>query len=374
MRKFLLGATATAVAMASAVASAEENKWYLNAGLGYQFMSEESDLDDAPVIVLSIENKLSDNWGVEGMLTYGTADSSSDNPDRDAEVIFGSLNMLRYYGEQNGLSPYAAVGIGQGALEFDGGLDQESYFTQLNAGGGFRYKLQDNLSLRTDARYFYATDTDANDVILSVGVSFAMGQKSSSSMMPAPAPALGPADGDADGVADTVDQCPGTPAGIAVDAKGCALDKDGDGVPNYRDKCPNTPAGRQVDKFGCKFVLKQTESIKLQVNFPSGSAVIPATQRAEVAKVAEFMKKFSGVRTVIEGHSDSTGAASFNKQLSQKRADAVRLMLINEFGIAANRLSAIGYGEERPIADNNTAAGRLANRRVVAVMEAEVAN
>mgnify|MGYP000338751550 CR=1 FL=1 len=94
---------------------------------------------------------------------------------------------------------------------------------------------------------------------------------------------------------------------------------------------------------------------------------------SELKKVAEFMKRFGGVKAVVEGHSDSTGAAAYNKQLSQRRADAVRNALIKEFGIDASRLSAIGYGEERPIADNSTKAGRQANRRVVAVMEAEVA-
>ena len=84
------------------------------------------------------------------------------------------------------------------------------------------------------------------------------------------------------------------------------------------------------------------------------------------------MNKFGGVSTVVEGHADSNGAAAYNKQLSQRRADAVRNALIRDYGIAANRLSAVGYGEERPIADNKTAAGRSANRRVIAVMQAEV--
>ena len=82
--------------------------------------------------------------------------------------------------------------------------------------------------------------------------------------------------------------------------------------------------------------------------------------------------KYGGTATVVEGHADSTGAAAYNKQLSQRRADAVRNALIRDYGIAANRLSAVGYGEERPIADNKTAAGRLSNRRVIAVVPVEV--
>lgn len=84
------------------------------------------------------------------------------------------------------------------------------------------------------------------------------------------------------------------------------------------------------------------------------------------------MTKFGGVKAVVEGHADSNGAAAYNKQLSQRRADSVRKALIRDYNIAENRLSAVGYGEERPIADNKTSEGRRANRRVVAVIQAEV--
>src|SRR6266480_4920628 len=60
-----------------------------------------------------------------------------------------------------------------------------------------------------------------------------------------------PVDSDGDGVPDGIDQCPATPAGVHVDAKGCPLDSDGDGVPDGVDQCPNTPAGTKVDAAGC---------------------------------------------------------------------------------------------------------------------------
>ncbi|MDP4272186.1 MAG: OmpA family protein, partial [Bacteroidota bacterium] len=60
-----------------------------------------------------------------------------------------------------------------------------------------------------------------------------------------------PIDSDGDGVADYLDKCPNTPAGVQVDAKGCPIDSDSDGVPDYLDKCPNTPAGVHVDAKGC---------------------------------------------------------------------------------------------------------------------------
>lgn len=368
MRKILMGAAVAAVIAAPAMADDHSNKWYLNAGLGYQIFDSAWDLDEAAAVVLGVEKKLTKDWGVEFGASYSDTDNSYGVGAADAEVTFLSASAIRYYNAGEKLEPYAALGLGMGFINFH--TIREEEITQANLGGGFRYALSGPLSLRADARYYYGFDHETDDGIVSLGLSYALGGDSKPAPAPMPAKA---ADSDADGVADTMDQCPGTPAGVAVDAKGCALDKDGDGVPNYRDKCPNTPAGRQVDKFGCKFVLTHTESIKMDVKFPLNSDAIPASQISELKKVADFMKKFSGVKAVVEGHSDSTGAASYNKQLSQRRADAVRNALIKEFGIDASRLSAIGYGEERPIADNSTTAGRQANRRVVAVMEAEVA-
>ncbi len=369
MRKKLLGAAMAAAVALPVMADDHQGKWYLNAGAGYQWFDSSWDLEATPVAVLGVEYRISKDWGVEGAATYSETTNNYGVGARDGEsVVFASLSALRYYDAGEKLEPYAAIGLGAGTIEYQAVGREET--TQANVGGGFRYALSGPLSLRADARYYYGFDHETDDGVLSFGLSYALGGESK----PAPvAVVVVNNDGDADGVIDTMDQCPGTPAGVAVDGKGCALDKDGDGVPNYRDKCPNTPAGRQVDKFGCKFVLKHTESIKMDVKFPLNSDAIPTSQVSELKKVADFMKKFSGVKAVVEGHSDSTGAADYNRQLSQRRADAVRRALIKEFGIDASRLSAIGYGEERPIADNSTKEGRQANRRVVAVMEAEVA-
>ena len=364
MQKVLMGA-AVAVAVCSSLASADEGKWYLNPAIGYQVFDSSRDLDPEATALFGVEKELSDKWGVEFRATFADADNYRDNPNRDAEVASGNLDVIRYYkSEGSRFTPYSAFGIGHAETNYETGAND--VYTQMNLGGGVRYALDSNWSLRADARYFYGNDNETDDGIVSLGLSYAFGGKE------APKPAPAPADSDSDGVPDSADQCPNTPVGVAVNANGCPLDRDGDGVPNYLDKCPNTPAGRQVDKFGCKFVLKHTESIKLEINFALNSDAIPAAYVGELKKVADFMNKFGGVSAVVEGHADSTGADAYNKELSQRRADAVRNALIRQFGIASNRLSAVGYGEERPIADNSTKEGRAANRRVVAVMAAEV--
>ena len=183
-----------------------------------------------------------------------------------------------------------------------------------------------------------------------------------------------PLDRDNDGVPDHKDQCPDSKAGAAVDDSGCVIDNDidKDGVANSVDQCPNTSAGRQVDAKGCKFVLTRTEEISMEVNFASNSSNVEQGEYPEIEKVAKFLQKYGDVSTVIEGHTDDRGAASYNLNLSQARASAVRNVLIERYGIAANRVTAQGFGEANPIETNDTKAGRLANRRVVAVMKAQI--
>ncbi len=373
MRKIIIGAAISTVMLSTLVSADEGGKWYLNGGVGYQVFDQVSggaDLDNMGVLVLGAEKKLSDNWGVGFWLDYGEADGKYISA-LDVDYASANLDLVRYFGSGGKFEPYTTLGIGHVAQSLeDDALDPDFESTQLNAGAGFRYLFTEALSLRADARYLYDTDDELNHGLVTLGLSYAFGVEPSAPPMPVPEAIVN--DMDADGVEDGVDQCSGTPAGIAVDAKGCPLDRDSDGVPNYRDKCPNTPAGRQVDKFGCKFVLTSTESIKLEIGFASNSDVIPTVFNGELEKVAVFMKKYSGVSVVIEGHTDSMGAAAYNKSLSQRRADAVRKALIDDYGIAANRLRAVGFGEERPVASNDTAQGRKANRRVVAVMEAEV--
>jgi len=117
--------------------------------------------------------------------------------------------------------------------------------------------------------------------------------------------------------------------------------------------------------------LKHTVSVRLDVQFESGKAIVRDAYAGNLAEVGTFLQSHPTVRAEIEGHSDSTGSAAQNTRLSQRRAENVRLYLIGHYGIDGSRLSAKGYGPARPVADNATEEGRAQNRRVVAVLEAQ---
>lgn len=191
---------------------------------------------------------------------------------------------------------------------------------------------------------------------------------------PAPVPVVivapvPPADSDKDGVIDVNDKCPGTASGVAVDARGCPLDSDKDGVIDSADLCPQTRIGLAVDSKGCPPPIEENVKIAIGVLFASGKAEIQANSTDDINKLGEFMQTYPTTTTVIEGHTDSVGSAALNKGLSQRRAEAVRDYLIKNYSIDPNRIKAVGYGSERPVADNATAEGRKMNRRTEAAVE-----
>jgi len=171
-------------------------------------------------------------------------------------------------------------------------------------------------------------------------------------------------DSDNDGVVDPVDQCPGTTQGVFVDITGCPRDYDMDGIPDYLDQCPNNVRGVSVNRKGCpRYKKENLEELKHGIQFRTGSAELSTPSYATLDNIVELMNKYSIVKLEIQGHTDNVGDSEKNKKLSQERAQAAADYLI-ESGIAPNRIKAVGYGSEKPIASNREFVGRARNRRV----------
>jgi len=112
-------------------------------------------------------------------------------------------------------------------------------------------------------------------------------------------------------------------------------------------------------------VAKKSENLILKnIHFDSGKATLKKGSEGEIKRVLDFLNKDSSLKAEIQGHTDSSGKAEFNLKLSQRRAETIRDALIAK-GISADRLTAKGYGETTPIADNKSVNGRRQNRRVV---------
>jgi OmpA-OmpF porin, OOP family len=171
-------------------------------------------------------------------------------------------------------------------------------------------------------------------------------------------------DSDGDGINDEEDKCVNQ-AGVAR-YQGCPIpDGDGDGINDEEDKCPTEPG--VASNQGCPEikpdVIQKVNYAAKNIFFATGSAKLLAKSNKSLNEVAKIMTENPTLKLDVEGHTDNTGKTDKNLSLSESRAAAVKAYLVSK-GIDESRLASAGYGQDQPVADNKTAAGRAKNRRV----------
>lgn len=306
-----------------------------------------------------------------------------------------------------------------------GGIGASKYGNVIGAfipvGGGFQFNLFGETNLYTQLQYRIPVTTEANNYHfqVSIGIGGLISSKKEEAAPPPPPP---PADTDGDGIIDSEDACP-TVFGLAR-YKGCPIpDTDKDGINDEQDKCPNVPgvakyngcpvpdtdkdgindeedkcpqvagvaryqgcpvpdtdgdgvndeddrcpnvAGTLANK-GCPEVnveqIKKVEYAAKRIFFVTGSAKLSAKSNPALNSVVTLLNEDKNLKLSIEGHTDNVGKADYNKNLSDKRAASVKSYLVSK-GVDESRLTAEGFGMEKPVATNKTAAGRAQNRRV----------
>jgi outer membrane protein OmpA-like peptidoglycan-associated protein len=185
-----------------------------------------------------------------------------------------------------------------------------------------------------------------------------------------------PLDTDGDSVPDSFDACPRVPGEVtaARGTNGCPkpIDRDADGIADPQDACPAEPGVVSIDPKlnGCKApppaatLGEQRIGISQQVEFETGTSVLRPESDAILREVMRVLVEHPElVRVEIQGHTDDRGTREFNQRLSEERARSVMSWLVAR-GIAETRLMAKGYGQDQPLAENATEAGRALNRRV----------
>ena len=331
-------------------------------GLGNSYYKEDGLYTGAALgIELTPSTQFQVEYGVSNTDAIGVdrSDGSEfDGYDAEQEMISG--NFLVGFEEfsgytENAFKPYMLVGAGQSKLEIedaDGDRAAETTDTIGNLGLGAMYRINDALSLRGEARAIHNFDNNWWEGMALAGLEVVLGGH----LKPTVA------------VPPVVEPDVYVPPVVVVEED---VDSDGDGVVDSLDACPGTPMNVVVDERGCPIPVDITDELKmeLRVFFDNDKSNIKAQYQPEIAKVAEKMREYPNSTARIEGHASKTGpSARYNQRLSEARAVAVKSMLTNEFGIAPNRLSTVGYGYDRPIADNDTEEGRAMNRRVYAII------
>ncbi|NJA06283.1 OmpA family protein [Methylococcaceae bacterium WWC4] len=260
------------------------------------------------------------------------------------DLVGGSAD-LQYYLFRDKFSPYAVVGLG--GMNTCASANCGIGFIG-EAGVGASYEVNDHLLIRSDVRYRYNNNLNAqvqpgtdefHDMTVNLGVVIPFGDKPKYA-------------------AKTDTRAAPAPFAVAPKPDCSTLDSDGDGVNDCLDKCPGTIKGAIVDAKGCavRLILKGQ-------HFKYDSAELSLNAKELLDGVAKDLIAFPQKNDIqVQGHASSEGSDSYNMKLSQRRAHSV-VDYLKMKGVT-NKLSAQGYGETQPIADNETEAGKAENRRV----------
>lgn len=365
-RKVLLSCVCASAVVSTATNAQDESGFTLTPMIGGMFFDSEKNLDDSVTGSVAAGYRFDSPWAVE--LAYLRSNPDFDAGNGDADLDQYRLDGLYHLEAKDKLQPFVLAGLGEN--EFESG-NSRGHDTFANVGAGIKYAVSSLLSLRSDIRIIQGLDSGDTDFGANLGAQFTFGGESkpkSKTKKAESKPSV--KDSDNDGVADQFDNCPTTPANTKVDSSGCVvvMDSDKDGIVDSQDNCPNSAAGAKVDDKGCYVVLKEKVSVALNVNFANNSDEVLSDSVAEVKQVADFMAQYPLTTVEIEGHTDSSGSAAYNLQLSQKRADAVAKILVETFNVSSDRVKAMGYGESQPLVANDSRANMAKNRRVTAVV------
>ena len=418
--KISLASLALVATVGSVQAQDENSKWAIGFGINavdirtpHQFgdflkdWGGTKDLNILPAVTkLSVARYIGAGFSAEIEGSLNKIKEGFDGYSEDKS--FWSANLQAKYAlrrlfttESGWFDPYIKVGGGYTAYEsrFD---DKEGGFKAL-AGGGINFWFTDHLGVNLQTGYHHGFQKNGTDYFQhSAGIVIKFGSKDTDKdgipdnkdacpevaglkefngcpdtdgdgipdkddacpEVAGPKEFNGCPDTDGDGIADKDDKCPDV-AGPAENG-GCPWpDTDGDGVLDKDDLCPEV-AGPASNK-GCpepdEKEQKQLNQYAKTILFDTGKATIKFQSAEVLNQIINVLKKYPNSRFRIEGHTDSTGKKAKNMILSQNRADAVKVYLI-QGGIDAGRLESQGFGPEKPIASNKNKKGRELNRRV----------
>ena len=332
-------------------------------GAGHYFYDDDRNLDDTTSLELGAEIPMTEALSLEAWLSNFDADIDNGSGELDGNRY--SLGGL-YHFSNDSLRPFMSLGFSHQELEDANDTHDEAL---AYIGGGVKKYFDNNIVLRAELLAMNSFDNEVTDLGARLAIGYAFGRSTSEPVVEA-AP-----------VKEVIKTAPKPevvkpqpkPVVVKVEVpKPAPVDSDNDGIIDSLDTCKGTDKAFKVNESGCPIMLSETVSIDMNVKFATNSAAVTSENFAEIKKVADFMKQFDQTAVTVEGYSDDRGRAAYNKDLSQRRADAVRMTLINTFKLDESRVSAVGYGEENPIADNATAEGRAANRRVVGVVKSTI--
>jgi outer membrane protein OmpA-like peptidoglycan-associated protein len=335
--------------------------WNDNNELGVRDGAANDRLDPSLTFGVRLSRRLAGFLTAEGELAISPASTHTNNV--DVVALGYRLQALVHPTPRGRLQPFVLIGFG-GSTSASADTTVIKNDTDLvgQVGVGLKYKAGESWGLRFDARAILPPSNEDSGITydgeLLLGVYKTFGAKPK----PAPAPAPTETPPPAEPKPETCPPC--EQAATPPDP-----DPDRDGFVGAGDACPDKPetVNNYQDTDGCPdevpAQVKQFTGVISGVEFATGSDGLAPGSTTVLDGAVTALRDHPTLRVEISGHSDTSGDAAKNRELSRRRAEAVKTYLVSK-GIAANRLEAVGFGPDKPIADNATPEGRAKNRRV----------
>ncbi|MBW8192066.1 OmpA family protein [Neiella marina] len=330
MKRTLIAGSIAALLTTAAVAEERQGYgYYVGGQIGHAEMDSDHRHESGNEVLrgtlfggqFGIQPFSNEHW--ELRLRVEQAELDVDNISDDETAWWYAMDALYKFNND-----FNYVFVGPHYEDFDNGSQPGAHL-----GLGARYHLTDDWALIGEVQGLFGFDDSTTDFIASVGLQYFFGAQ-------------------------------GNP-------KVAMVDDDQDGVANEMDKCPTTPIGHSVDADGCTQFFEQAIVKQVTILFAHDDATVPTTYYQNVADIAEFMEQHPQLKIVVEGHTSLVGSTAYNQKLSERRAQAVRHLLVERYGIAAERVSALGHGETQPLVTPETSTeDAAANRRIEVEMSA----
>ncbi|NVK72639.1 MAG: OmpA family protein [Oceanospirillaceae bacterium] len=381
-KRTLLSSIIAASSLSTLALAQQQEGFTITPSIGHYNMDNDRNTEDDQAYSLGLGYQFNNPWAVE--FVYLNADSKQNGADVDVDQYrLDGLYHLPNISSLN-LTPYLAAGVG--TADFSNGGNNN---TQVNAGGGLKYAINDTVSLRADFRLVDDVEDHHLDNVTSLGVQMTFGspskrsttsndgytpveqsytQTASEPVEDSQAETAQPETVQPDVVYedqatqdDTVAESPMTQDTTETTNDDMAQEETVTAAPVLTDDIePNQTTQPEVTE-------PQSE-LKLNIQFGTNQTRVEQKYYPEIEKLAVYLKEHPQSTVIIEGHTDDTGAASYNQRVSENRAKAIADVLIRTFEVSEDRVKAIGYGEEKPMVENDSPEHRQINRRVVAII------
>ena len=358
IRKFYLSLLLLIIFSSINLAQLYHDSWNFGFGLAYPgyLNTNLSPNKNGIGLYSSLQKNFSEHVGLRFLADYNHIEGDYNNIRQKTNLVSGNFDLMYYLVPCEPLSPYFQFGVGgiyfHLSKQLNPGLTKKSFFDfQFNIGFGAEYSIMEDWKLNTEFGYITVSNSnldgipsDANDtyIHLSVGLLYFFEKGEPSKIC---------------------ELC----SGVTVNCEKIDYDRIENMIKKYQAKHSEPVDYNRIEtivkKYQSKVTLPNDRWVLIGVNFNFNSAKLKPESFPTLDDAVRILTSKPELKIEIQGYTDNIGIEVKNQRLSLERAVTVMNYLIAK-GIAADRLTAVGFGSKNPVADNNTESGRLLNRRI----------